>query len=43
MDRWDRAEKHGLCPPPEVKDLITSHASDPLYTEWYAVVSCLDE
>ncbi|KAK3777303.1 hypothetical protein RRG08_017441 [Elysia crispata] len=33
LDRWERAEKHGLNPPSEVKDLVTSHASDPLYTE----------
>lgn len=33
MDRWDRAEKHGLKPPQEVKDLIDNHSSDPVYTE----------
>ncbi|GFR73774.1 DNA polymerase delta subunit 4-like [Elysia marginata] len=33
LDRWERAERHGLQPPKEVKDLINSHASDPLYTE----------
>ncbi|GFO10551.1 DNA polymerase delta subunit 4-like [Plakobranchus ocellatus] len=33
LDRWERAEKHGLKPLPEVRDLLIRHAADPLYTE----------
>ncbi|RUS85732.1 hypothetical protein EGW08_006526 [Elysia chlorotica] len=33
LDRWERAERHGLKPSLEIKDLINRHASDPLYTE----------
>lgn len=33
LERWERAHRHGLEPPPEVKELVTRHADDPKYTE----------
>ncbi|XP_046339010.2 DNA polymerase delta subunit 4-like [Haliotis rufescens] len=33
MERWARAEKHGLNPPPEVKDLLEQHPHDEEYTQ----------
>ncbi|XP_067664308.1 DNA polymerase delta subunit 4-like isoform X2 [Haliotis asinina] len=33
MERWARAEKHGLKPPQEVKDLLKQHSHDEEYTQ----------
>ncbi|XP_033747520.1 DNA polymerase delta subunit 4-like [Pecten maximus] len=33
LERWERAHKHGLQPPPEVKELVIRHFDDPKYTE----------
>ncbi|XP_059165931.1 DNA polymerase delta subunit 4-like [Physella acuta] len=38
MERWKRAERHGLNPPTEVKDIISKHENDKEYTE--CVWSC---
>ena len=35
MERWNRAEKHGLNPPNEVRDLITLHSQEDSYTKGY--------
>ncbi|KAK3084494.1 hypothetical protein FSP39_014372 [Pinctada imbricata] len=34
LERWERAEKHGLNPPPEVRDLVVKHRDNPEYLEW---------
>ncbi|KAL3858332.1 hypothetical protein ACJMK2_012926 [Sinanodonta woodiana] len=34
LERWIRAEKHGLNPPKDVKELLEQHTDDPEYTEW---------
>ncbi|XP_013398431.2 DNA polymerase delta subunit 4-like [Lingula anatina] len=31
LERWERAEKHGLNPPPEVKKLLLAHKGDEVY------------
>ncbi|XP_060075793.1 DNA polymerase delta subunit 4-like [Ylistrum balloti] len=33
LERWERAHKHGLQPPQEVKELLVRHAEDPKYTQ----------
>ncbi|XP_045171346.2 DNA polymerase delta subunit 4-like [Mercenaria mercenaria] len=33
LERWNRAEKHGLNPAPEVKQLLITHAEDERYTQ----------
>ncbi|XP_064613008.1 DNA polymerase delta subunit 4-like [Liolophura sinensis] len=33
MERWQRAQKHGLNPPESVRDLITLHPNDERYTK----------
>ncbi|XP_041350459.1 DNA polymerase delta subunit 4-like [Gigantopelta aegis] len=33
LERWERAEKHGLNPPAHVRDLIIAHKDDDLYTQ----------
>ncbi|OWF53108.1 DNA polymerase delta subunit 4-like [Mizuhopecten yessoensis] len=33
LERWERAQKHGLEPPLEVKELLTRHQDDPRYTQ----------
>uniref|UniRef100_A0A0B7APU6 DNA polymerase delta subunit 4 n=1 Tax=Arion vulgaris TaxID=1028688 RepID=A0A0B7APU6_9EUPU len=33
MERWERANKHGLNPPVEVKNIISGHKDDEVYTE----------
>ena len=33
MDRWERAEKHGLNPPLVVKEIILKHLDDAEFTE----------
>jgi len=35
MERWNRAEKHGLNPSNEVKQIIESHNKDQRYIQWY--------
>lgn len=32
LERWNRAEKHGLNPPAEVKQLVLANAEDEQYT-----------
>lgn len=32
LDRWKRAHKLGLDPPPHIKELILDHEDDPAYT-----------
>lgn len=34
LERWNRAEKFGLDPPRNVRDLIISYPNDKKYTEW---------
>lgn len=33
MERWKRADKHGLNPPESVKDMIEQHQNEKSYTE----------
>ncbi|KAK3586410.1 hypothetical protein CHS0354_013114 [Potamilus streckersoni] len=33
LERWMRAEKHGLNPPKDVKELLDQHINDPEYTD----------
>ncbi|XP_022109665.1 DNA polymerase delta subunit 4-like [Acanthaster planci] len=33
LERWERAEKHGMNPPEEVKKLILKHDEDETYTQ----------
>lgn len=33
MDRWERAEKHGLNPPLVVKEIVLRHLDDAEFTE----------
>ncbi|XP_060572498.1 DNA polymerase delta subunit 4-like [Ruditapes philippinarum] len=33
LERWNRAEKHGLNPSPEVKQLVLAHEGDERYTQ----------
>ncbi|CAG5130059.1 unnamed protein product [Candidula unifasciata] len=33
LERWERAEKHGLNPPTEVKIIISKHSSSEAYTD----------
>ena len=35
LERWGRAAKHGLNPPPEVKEILLKHSQDDNYTQWY--------
>ena len=35
LERWKRADKHGLNPSVEVKELILEHSDDERYTQWY--------
>ena len=35
LERWERANKHGLNPPQSVRDLILNHTEDTDYTERY--------
>lgn len=32
LERWERAHKHGLNPPEEVKNILFRHPTDDLYT-----------
>lgn len=34
MERWERADKFGLSPPKEVKDLIKKNIEDERYSRW---------
>ncbi|ESO98167.1 hypothetical protein LOTGIDRAFT_143010, partial [Lottia gigantea] len=33
MERWNRADKHGLNPPQSVYDLLSQHSNDREYTQ----------
>ena len=35
IERWNRAEKHGLNPSRKVKELVSAHLNDERYTQWY--------
>ena len=37
LERWTRAQNHGLDPPPDVKKIIEEHANDIKFTQclWY--------
>lgn len=39
MERWKRAEKHGLNPSELVKQTVEAHEDDERYTEWYAITA----
>ncbi|KAK7088765.1 DNA polymerase delta subunit 4-like [Littorina saxatilis] len=32
LERWQRADKHGLSPPTEVKDMVIKHPDNVAYT-----------
>lgn len=34
LERWERAEKHGLNPPTVVKDILNKHPNDEEYIQW---------
>ena len=38
LERWNRADKHGLNPSSEVKQLVLAHEGDEKYTQWYRYV-----
>ncbi|BFZ04737.1 hypothetical protein BsWGS_07776 [Bradybaena similaris] len=33
LERWERADKHGLNPPTEVRTIISKHSKDETYIE----------
>ncbi|XP_076435042.1 DNA polymerase delta subunit 4-like [Babylonia areolata] len=33
LERWERAQKHGLNPPARVRELLLKHPSDVTYTQ----------
>ena len=34
LERWERAERYGLTPPDEVKEILMAHPGNNLYTDW---------
>ena len=34
LERWERAARHGLNPPADVKDIVERHKDDPEYLQW---------
>ena len=35
LERWTRAQNHGLEPPPDVKKIIEEHTNDTKFTQWF--------
>lgn len=37
LERWERAERDGLNPPREVRDIVLAHPNDDTFEQWFAL------